>query len=1188
MAKVTTAINNLTSGEWSPRAKGRFDLAKYASGASKIENFLINQVGGVSFRPGTRYVAETKSSGVARIFPFQYSADQDYVVEAGDLYFRLFTNAGDLVTLTTTTTKLLLNCNTGLDAATEFIDAGNTGHIITPVGTAQMSSFKEKFGSGSLSLDGNSDIVTAPDHANWEFGAGNFTIDLWVRLDKIDYEHSLLSNYAGGADYWTFKIDSNNKLVFTASSGGNFITTSAIPSLAVSTWYHLAVVRNGATCLMFVDGTSLAVTETAAWGTLPTPVAVLRIGSTDGASNWFDGYMDEIRVSKGTARWTAGFTAPTEEYTSDATTVLLLHCNSQDESDNHHRTEFVADTQLDTGNKKYGTGSLLFDGTGDYLKIPDSVDFDLCASDTDSWTIDFWVKHADHAGTETYICQQTSADERWLLYHVHSAGGDEGLRFILRTGASDVIDTGYGTGGEITDTAWHHVALCKVANKWGIYLDGTQVIYKSDSSTKNFENYLYIGSSGTPDNYFQGNIDDMRISKSNYFAAAPVTAKTDTIVIPTAEAEVSALGVTEVTTPYLAADLFELQMAQNNDVMYIVHPDYAPRKLSRTGATAFSLSKVSFVRGPLRDTNITATTITPSADTGDITLTASAALFDALHVDSLWRITDGIVKISAVASTTSATASVQAEPDGTAGDLNTGPAAVTDWAEGAFSDYRGWPSAVAFHEQRLYYANTDSEPQKIWGSYIATYDSFDTTATTDDYSLTFEVATEQRNEIRWLSSGNRSLTIGSIGGTFSASSSDSTEAIAPDNIVINRDTNYGVANLLPKRISSFLYYIQRDFSKLRELSYSFQIDSTVSSDMTLLAEHILKDGDSVVDLDHQQSPNDRIFCVRDDGEIAVLTRNPEQEVMGWCRFVAGTDTTTTGKFESVAVIPKSEADDQVWVVVNRTIDGTTKRFIEYFTTEDLDDDFDAVRVDSSVTLDSPITITGATTATPVVITAASHGFSNTDQIKIDNILGMTELNGNTYYVADKTDDTFELQSAVGTDLVGVGYTDYISGGEVREMVTAITGLDHLNGETVTVQADGYLPSTKTYTVAAGAITISAKAAVVHVGLPYTGTLQLLKLSDGSPTGTGQTRTRRIFKGTLRLDRSQGLSIGRTTGTVDDLNYNDETDSEALFTGDMEKVFQTTWDKADEIYIKQTKPLPANILAIILRSQTEEG
>ena len=118
MSKVTTMIESFTSGEWSGRGLGRADLAKYASGAKKLENFVINQLGGAAFRPGTRFIAETKTSSLAsRLMPFQYSADSDYVIEAGKQYFKLYENDTDAVvdTAADTYTKLLIHAN-GVDA----------------------------------------------------------------------------------------------------------------------------------------------------------------------------------------------------------------------------------------------------------------------------------------------------------------------------------------------------------------------------------------------------------------------------------------------------------------------------------------------------------------------------------------------------------------------------------------------------------------------------------------------------------------------------------------------------------------------------------------------------------------------------------------------------------------------------------------------------------------------------------------------------------------------------------------------------------------------------------------------------------------------------------------------------------------------------------------------------------------
>jgi hypothetical protein len=659
----------------------------------------------------------------------------------------------------------------------------------------------------------------------------------------------------------------------------------------------------------------------------------------------------------------------------------------------------------------------------------------------------------------------------------------------------------------------------------------------------------------------------------------------------------------EVTTPYPIEDVFELQFAQSADVLYIVHPDYEPRKLERTSSTDFTLTEIDFSRGPFLDVNITATTITPSADAGDdITLTASANTFDEDHIGSLWRVKSGVVKITAVNSATEAEGDVQAEPDGTAGDLDTGPAATDDWAEGAWSTYRGFPSCVTFYEQRLVFANTPHEPQKFWGSVSQEYENFDAgDGSADDDAYTYQIATEQVNAIRWLSAGAKAMQLGTSGATFSASSGSQNEPITPTNIIVQRDTAYGSSTILPKRIGNNIYYIQRNGFILRELGYSFDIDAQQALDMTLLSDHIIRDGDGATDMAYQQSPHNRIWVVRDDGEMAVMTRNIEQEVTAWTRIVSGDDSRGQGVFESVGVIPTDDGDDEVWVSVYRYIDGSYVRYIEYFETEEPDEAWDVFFVDSGLTLDDPKTITGATSADPVVITAVAHGFSNGDQVQIVNVAGMTELNDEYFLVANKTDDTFELTDLDGEDIDGSAYTDYISGGEVREMVDEITGLDHLEGETVSVIADGAV--TDDAVVASGKITLTSplKAAVVHAGLPYLGTIRLLPTSDGSATGTGQTKRRRSYIATLRLYKSLGGKMGI------DYDYLDELDNEIqnmyriylrapndvmnqptpLITQDVDKILDTDWKNETELIIQQDQALPLNVLAVVIRSNLQE-
>lgn len=651
----------------------------------------------------------------------------------------------------------------------------------------------------------------------------------------------------------------------------------------------------------------------------------------------------------------------------------------------------------------------------------------------------------------------------------------------------------------------------------------------------------------------------------------------------------------EVVTPYTEAQVPSLHFAQDADTLYITHTGHAPRKLTRTSATSFNLAEVVFIRGPFLDDNITAVTLTASADTGaGITITASAATFLAGHVGSLWRIKDGVVKVTAFTDTTHVTATVQAEANGTAGNLNTGGAAQTDWAEGAFSAVRGYPATVAFHEQRLYYAYTSYEPNKKWGSKIAAYDNFQVDdPITDESAVTYETASDQVNAIRWLASASRAMIVGTVGGTFSATSGNFGQPITASDITEAKDTTYGVADFQPRRIGSYIYYLQRNKHQLRELSYNYLVDSQISGDMTKLADHILRDGSGAKDLDHQQNPNDRIWIVRNDGEIAILTRNVDEEVMGWVRLTAGVSGGVKGIFESIAIEQRDGADDRVWAIVKRKINGSWRRYVEYFTDEFFTDDWDPVRVDSALSLDSPITIVATTASNPVVVNAPSHGLSNGDQVKIDKIEGMTELNGKVFLVTNVTTNTVQLTDTDGNNIDGTDYESYLQGGEMRKMVTAISGLSHLEGEYVSVQADGGLPAEQeTYLVVSGAITLAEKAAVVHIGLPYTGKIQLLPQSDGSETGTGQTKSRRHYLSAIRVFRSLGFKVGMEEDNLSEVHIEEAGGVVGAFaspvTADLEERFESFWSKRGQFWVVQDKPLPLFVLAIILRSEVEES
>lgn len=218
---------------------------------------------------------------------------------------------------------------------------------------------------------------------------------------------------------------------------------------------------------------------------------------------------------------------------SDGELKLLLHCDGTDagttftdDGDTGHTVTAHGDAQLDTAYKKWGTASGLYDGTGDYLTIPDHADWDIL-SET-NFTIDLWVRMSYAAGERTFIGQYDNINNYWMLYHY---GGGAGVAFNVVSGGSSIVLT---TTNETLDTTdWHHIALVKISNEYALYIDGTQYSYKSDADTDTIAGSLYIGSLDGSNYFQQGWLDEIRIYHGNLFGAAPVSELTDTIQIPT-------------------------------------------------------------------------------------------------------------------------------------------------------------------------------------------------------------------------------------------------------------------------------------------------------------------------------------------------------------------------------------------------------------------------------------------------------------------------------------------------------------------------------------------------------------------------------------------------------------------------------------------------------------------------------
>ena len=630
----------------------------------------------------------------------------------------------------------------------------------------------------------------------------------------------------------------------------------------------------------------------------------------------------------------------------------------------------------------------------------------------------------------------------------------------------------------------------------------------------------------------------------------------------------TASKIVEVTTTYSVTDIFEINHTQSADVLYLAHKDHEPAKLTRTTATSFTLTDIDFIDGPWLDENDTTTTLYASAATGSgITITASASLFASNDVGRYIRFREileiehdewaastsyannatvrynghvykqvtgstqtsgntppvhltgtetygsidwqylhdehGHVKITGFTSATEVTADVHEDqygnsrlPDSAVGSGN----ANTRWSLGAFGGSEGFPKAVGFYEQRLYFAGTTGQPQTVFGSVSADFENM-TPGTNDDDAVNLTIASDRVNVIRHLLPA-RFLQILTTSAEFTLSGGTGSTPVTPTNVNVLRETTFGCSEVRPVRAGNSTILIQKGQEKVKEITFDLDTDGLLGIDLTILADHIPRGG--LTDMVWQQEPELILWFVHSDGRLVGLTYDRANAAIGWHDHVIG----GSGTVESITSIP-SGSEDQVYLSVKRTIDGSTVRHIEYLKTIEFGDDVaDAFYVDSGLTYDGSAT-------------------------------------------------------------------------------TTITGLNHLEGETVAVLTDGATHDDEVVTN--GKITLDVSSEKVHVGYSYTSTLETLRLEAGADDGIAQGKLKRIHGVTARFFKTVGAELGPDTDNLDRLPFRDSSmamdEAVPLFTGDKEIYFPAGYENDARVIVRQSQALPMTVLAIMRRSNT---
>jgi hypothetical protein len=640
-------------------------------------------------------------------------------------------------------------------------------------------------------------------------------------------------------------------------------------------------------------------------------------------------------------------------------------------------------------------------------------------------------------------------------------------------------------------------------------------------------------------------------------------------------------SIYEIPSPYALADLtnadgtFALQVEQSGDVLYIanMYGTYPPQTLTRRAATDWTFGDYAPNDGPFLESNATSTTLQASANTGSVTLTASTAIFASTDIGRLVRIEQenypapwetnknystldiarydgktyiatnnatsgtsppiheqgsardgiigvpwsyndpgyGILLITAYTSPTAVTATVITNENN---GLNKLPGTVVSdtskrWSLGAWSDTTSYPTTVAFFLGRLFWGYKVGVP-RLAGSVA---DDFSSMAqdffneVTPDAAIVRILASREVNDILWLTAADK-LIVGTGGGEFIGGPISTSQAMGPANFEIVPQSSHRVRAVRPLIVGSSLVYAQRAGRKLLSLEYDFSSDRYTSTDRAVLADRITRPG--VIGLAYQGEPNSVVWAWLSSGALRSFTFDQPQDVQGWARHPLGGD----GLVESASCGPAPDGSrEELWLIVKRTINGATKRYVEFMERPWEGDDDDG---------------------TP----------------------------------GDDQEDAFYVDCGLTYD---------------STPASTMSGLEHLEGETVQILADGAVQPDQVVT--SGEIVLSIAASVVHAGLSFKSRIVPMRLEAGSQTGSSQGKIKRIDSLVLRLLDSLGGKVGQYKHTLDDLSLRDPAtpmgSPPPFFSGDVVvKGYSGDYETEGLIEIVQDQPLPFCVVAIL--------
>lgn len=602
----------------------------------------------------------------------------------------------------------------------------------------------------------------------------------------------------------------------------------------------------------------------------------------------------------------------------------------------------------------------------------------------------------------------------------------------------------------------------------------------------------------------------------NYYAIAPTTGNAP----PNASYwyAMPASGEYEIPNPYTAGDLFDIHYVQSADVLTLVHPGYPVKELRRYGATNWQLAAPTFQAPTNCPTGVTATptgagaisyqyvvttvntdgleeTVASSASSAITNNLATAGNYNSITWTApatgtpirynVYKLSNGLYGYIGQAG------GLAFKDDNITADVSKTPP-IND---SGFNDAAGnYPAAVSYFEQRRCFAGTSNKPQNMWMTRSGTESNMSYTIPVEDSNrIAFRIAAREGSAIRHIVPvSNLVLLTASCEWRVSPVNSDS---ITPASISLRPQSYIGANNVTPVVVGNSILYAQARGGHVREMSFNWQAQGYLANDISLLAPHLF-DYLTVVDMAYAKAPQPILWAVSSNGRLLGMTYVPEQEVASWHWH------DTDGTFESVCCVSESNMD-VLYAIVQRTINGSTKRFVECMHSRQFDTLADAFFVDCGLTY----------------------------------------------------------------------------GGVAADV---ITGLDHLEGETVNILADGAVVPSQVVT--GGEITLPVEASRVHVGLPITADIETLPLAAGIDQAFGQGRQKNVNRIWLRCYRSSGILAGPDVDHL--VAYKQRTTEPygsppALVDDEIEIALSAAWQSGAQVYVRQTDPLPVTLVSMTM-------